>query len=155
MEVVHSEPKTKEDIFKSMEEDNVTTTKIFRVVGWLLMWFGIWLLFSPIIYTLSWIPLVGYFVASGFSFVAGLFALILSIVFTLTTIGVAWVFYRPVFGLCLLGAVMLLVAVIIFVNKPQAGAGVVASSTNSTAESNTTTTTTNTTTYSPVTVADE
>lgn len=146
LETVLSEPKSKDDIFKQMEEDNSTTTKIFRVVGWLTMWIGIWLLFSPIIYTISWIPLVGYFVASGFGFVAGLFALILSIIFSLLTIAVAWISYRPVFALCLIAAVVLGVAVILFVNKPDTAIAVVAdASTNSTTTNTTTTTTTDTT----------
>lgn len=69
------------------------------------MWIGIMLFFYPIIYTLSWIPLVGYFMAHGFAFIAGLFALIVSIVFTSLTIGLAWIYYRPLVGAILLGLV--------------------------------------------------
>lgn len=102
-----------------MEEENTLVTKVLRVSGWLMLWLGIYLLFSPIIYTLSWIPLVGYFLSTGFGLVACLFALILSIVLSLLTIAIAWIAYRPLFGLLLLGAVALLVGVIVFVSKPE------------------------------------
>lgn len=79
------------------------------------MFIGICLLFSPIIYTLTWIPLIGYMMAHGFSFIVAIFALILSITLSALTIGLAWLYYRPLLGLALLSVVAIGVSLIVFV----------------------------------------
>lgn len=102
-------------MFKNMNQDNEKTTLIFRIVGWLLIFFGICLLFSPIIYTLNWIPLVGFLMASGARFIVGIFALVVSITLSALTIGLAWLYYRPLYGAALLGVVGVGVAIILLV----------------------------------------
>jgi hypothetical protein len=81
------------------------TTHIFRAVGWLLMFFGTMLLFSPVVYVIYWIPLVGWLMAKGVSFIVSVFALVFSITFTSLTIGLAWLYYRPLYGVILLSIV--------------------------------------------------
>jgi hypothetical protein len=90
------------------------TTWIMRVGGWLLMWFGIMLLFSPVIYTLTWIPLVGYLMAHGFSFVVALFAMVVSLTLSSLTMGVAWLYYRPLWGIMFLSVVGVGIALIFY-----------------------------------------
>ena len=106
---------SKKDVFLKQREQNDMTTWIMRVGGWFLMWVGIILLFSPVIYTLTWIPLVGYMMAHGFSFVVALFALIVSLTLSFLTMGIAWLYYRPLWGAVFLAAVGLGVYLIFFV----------------------------------------
>ncbi|TNV79109.1 hypothetical protein FGO68_gene10230 [Halteria grandinella] len=102
IEEVIAEPLKKEEVFEKLEQSNNTRTNLFRFLGFFLLFFGILLLFSPLIALVSWIPLVGYLLAHGFSFIAGILSLILSVVFSVLTIGLAWLFYRPLLGLLLI-----------------------------------------------------
>ena len=106
---------TKEEIFKKEEEFNQTSTQVGRFCGWFCMCFGIWLLFSPIIAALAWIPLVGYLLSTGVSIVVIVFALVLSATLSLLTIALAWLYYRPLFGLLLLTGVAAGVAIMFLV----------------------------------------
>ena len=64
--------------------------------------FGIWLLFSPIIALLNWIPLVGALLGGLVSVAAFIFALLVGIIVSVFVIAVAWVFFRPLVGIPLL-----------------------------------------------------
>jgi len=79
------------------------------------MFMGICLLFSPIIYTLTWIPLVGYMMAHGFGFIVGIFAFVVSITLSALTIGLAWLYYRPLIGAIFLAIVAAGLALIFYV----------------------------------------
>lgn len=79
------------------------------------MFAGICLLFSPIIYTLNWIPLVGFMMAHGFKFIVMIFAFVLSITLSALTIGIAWLYYRPLYGAAFLGVCSIGVALIFLV----------------------------------------
>ena len=96
---------TKSELINRKNQQNDTTTLLCRLGGWGVQYFGICLLFSPIIYTLSWIPLVGYMLAHGFSFVVAIFAFVVSVMLSSLTIGLAWLYYRPLFGAALLAIV--------------------------------------------------
>ena len=66
---------------------------------------GHYLLFSPIIALLSWIPLVGFLLAGVLKFAAILFALLWATIVHFLVLSVAWIVYRPLIG-CLLLAVV-------------------------------------------------
>jgi hypothetical protein len=66
------------------------------------MFFGMLLLFSPLISLLKWIPLVGYLLAHVASFIASLFSFVFAVTFSSLTIGLAWLYYRPKYGIPLL-----------------------------------------------------
>ena len=74
----------------------------YRCLGVILTIFGLYLLFSPIIAFLEFIPFVGYMLGSLASFAAFLFALIVGLTVSSLTIAFAWVFYRPLVGIPLL-----------------------------------------------------
>lgn len=95
VEWVYTSIMTKEDIFEDQETSNHTRTIAFRIGGWLLLWLGIYLLFSPLLYLIKIIPFVGYLVAQGVSLVVGIFALLAGTTLALLTISLAWIFYRP------------------------------------------------------------
>jgi hypothetical protein len=70
-----------------------------------MLWLGIYLLFSPLIYVVKLVPFVGWLISNGVSFIVGVFALLLGTTLTLLTISVAWIVYRPLIGIALLAAV--------------------------------------------------
>lgn len=75
---------------------------MFRAIGFLCMMVGIGWLFSPIIYIVSWIPLIGWLMAHGIALVVWIFAFIAALTFSSLTIGLAWLYYRPLYGVLLL-----------------------------------------------------
>jgi hypothetical protein len=64
--------------------------------------FGIYLLFSPLLHTLSLIPFLGYLLSHGFSAIIMVFAFLASVILTFLTISLAWLYYRPVLSLLML-----------------------------------------------------
>ena len=87
-------------------------TVALRVCGFLLMFFGVGLLFSPLIALIAWIPLVGGLVAAGVSFVVWIFAFLAATILTAAVVGLAWLYYRPLYGLLMLAIVGAGVAVL-------------------------------------------
>ena len=104
-------------MFYQMKSDNKTTTCCFRLLGWLIMYIGIVCLFSPIIAVFKWIPLVGWLIAHLLSVVVYIFAFIVSLCLTLITIALAWLWYRPLYGLCLLLVVSLMIGAMFLTKK--------------------------------------
>ena len=79
-----------------------TANKIIRPTGIFLTILGLYLLFSPIIAMLTWIPLVGSLLGSVASFAAFIFAILVGLTLSCLTIAIAWVFFRPLIGIPLL-----------------------------------------------------
>jgi uncharacterized membrane protein HdeD (DUF308 family) len=96
---VVTEPLKCEEMFDRLDKSNDSRTWLLRFVGWLAIYLGIYLLFSPLIAAVSWIPLVGFLFAHGVSFIAGILAFVLSVLFAGLTISIAWLVYRPLMGL--------------------------------------------------------
>ena len=87
-----------EAMFASSESENKVLTWILRLVGLLLMWFGLMATVSILSTIADVIPAIGNIVGAASAFVMGLIAIALS----LTVIGLAWLYYRPLIGLALL-----------------------------------------------------
>jgi hypothetical protein len=100
-----------QEVFKGLKEDNRAQTVVFRIVGWLMMVIGIGIMFSPIIALVSFIPLVGTMIAWGISIAVWIFAILVGTIFTLLTIAIAWIFYRPFYGLILVSVVVVIVLI--------------------------------------------
>jgi hypothetical protein len=79
-----------------------------------MMFFGIILMFAPLLYMIRWIPLVGWLVAHGVSFVILIFSLVFSTTFAAMTIGLAWIYYRPVKGIIFFSIVIIGIIVMFF-----------------------------------------
>lgn len=112
--------KTAPEMFEAAEQANVVMTWVLRLVGFLLMFFGFKLVTRPISVLADVIPALGSAVgcASGFVsfFVAGAFSLI--------TIAIGWIFYRPLIGILLfvVGAALIGGAVFFFMKQKKAAA---------------------------------
>ena len=89
---------TAEEMFSDLESQNATMTWILRVVGFLMMVFGIQLVFRPLVVVADVVPFIGSFLETGI----GLLSMTLAFPLALLTIAVGWVFYRPVIGITII-----------------------------------------------------
>jgi len=102
----------KDDVIHDLNQQNALVSTFFRFGTWICICWGTFLLFSPIISLFKFIPLIGYFLGAIVSFAAVVFALIIGSVMHLLVLTVAWIFYRPLFGIGLLFGVSLLLSLL-------------------------------------------
>ena len=89
-----------EDMFDHWSSSNSTFTWLLRFGGFLLMASGLAMVFQPLVTAADVLPFLGDLLGWGVGLFAGVVAASLSV----STIAVAWLFYRPLFGLALLAA---------------------------------------------------
>ena len=85
-------------MFASARSTNKILTWLGRIGGFLLMFFGLGMVLKPLSVLADVLPILGDIVGIGTGFVAG----VISLVCSLVTIAIAWLFYRPVLGVALL-----------------------------------------------------
>jgi len=85
-------------MFEEAQNNNKTRTWIIRLLGFILMFAGFSMLFKPLSVVADVLPIAGTIVGVG----TGIVAFLLAISFSLCTIAVAWIFYRPLIGIPLL-----------------------------------------------------
>ncbi|TAN51498.1 MAG: hypothetical protein EPN21_06435 [Methylococcaceae bacterium] len=93
------------EMFQQAQDENALLTWILRGAGLLLMFIGLSMMLGPLSVIADVIPLLGDIAEMG----VGLVAFLLAVPFALTTVGAAWLFYRPWLGVTLLaiaGAVL-------------------------------------------------
>lgn len=83
------------EMFQSAQDANKMMTWLLRLAGFLLMFFGLKMFFGPLSTLTDVVPFIGKIVSVGFGIVSFLIAMICS----LFTIGIAWIFYRPLIGI--------------------------------------------------------
>ncbi len=88
-----------------MERENAMLKWMLRLAGYILMALGIGLLLNPLVTVADVVPLLGNLLGMGVAITAGLIAAF----FTLVTIALAWIAYRPLVGIGLLVAAVALV----------------------------------------------
>lgn len=86
-------------MFQQAVKSNKILTWIVRGAGFLVMLVGFQLIFGPLSVLADVLPILGSIVGAGTGFIAALIAGILSCL----TIGIAWIVYRPVIGIIMLG----------------------------------------------------
>jgi Transmembrane protein 43 len=89
---------TPDAMFKSEHNKNTVLTWVLRLAGFAVMWIGLVTALKPLTVMADVVGIVGDIAEAGVGLVTGLVALVLS----LSTIAVAWLFYRPVLGIGLL-----------------------------------------------------
>lgn len=87
-----------EQMIAAAEAANVVTTWILRIVGYLMMAVGIFLVGQPFATFADILPMLGDFVSAAIAVLAAIIALPL----TLIVISIGWVFYRPLIGVPIL-----------------------------------------------------
>lgn len=108
--------KTADEMIASAKQANQTLGWILRGVGFLLMMAGLSAIFAPLAVVGDVIPLVGNLIRMGTGAVAGVLALF----FSLITIAIAWIFYRPVLGIGLIVVAVVVVAAAIMLGSNRA-----------------------------------
>ncbi len=95
IELLQTGTHSAEAMFKAEQEGNAILTWILRLVGFLMMLFGLMMIAGIFSVLASIIPFLGNIVNMGTSMIA--FALALPL--TLVTIALAWLAYRPLIGI--------------------------------------------------------
>ena len=109
VDLLETGTKTKEEMFQNAENANTVMTWILRLVGWLMMFMGLKMILRPLEVLGDVLPILGDIIGIG----TGIVAFLIATPVALVTIGIAWLFYRPILGIALLaGAVGLLVLLI-------------------------------------------
>ena len=93
------------EMFESARSGNSFFTWVVRLVGFLMMFFGLSMVLKPLSVLADVLPILGDIVELGAGLVAGLVALVCALV----TIAIAWLFYRPVLAIVILVAAAALV----------------------------------------------
>ena len=105
-----------EAMFASAQSSNTMMTWILRLVGFLVMLFGVRLVLAPLSVLVDVIPVVRTVVSMG----VGLIAFLVSAACSLLVIAVAWFFYRPVLSITLLALAAALVGGLVMLKKKPA-----------------------------------
>lgn len=104
------------EIFQKHDTTVKTAGNCIRPVAIFLTMLGFYLLFSPIIAILSWIPLVGSLLGAVFAFAAAIFAFILGGTIACLVLGTAWLVFRPLYGTLLLVVTAIGFSLIFFID---------------------------------------
>jgi len=108
IELLQTGVHTATEMIQKAQSDNVMMTWILRLVGFVLMLVGMGLILRPLAVVADVIPFVGSIMSAGIGFISFLVAAS----FSLVTIAIAWIVYRPLLGgLLIVGAVALIVVI--------------------------------------------
>lgn len=95
-------------MIETAQEANRMMTWILRVLGFLLVWFGLRSIFRPLSVMADVVPAIGNLVEAG----TGSLSFLLAAFTALCTIAVAWLYYRPLLAMLLIAAATAVVVVI-------------------------------------------
>ncbi len=105
------------EMFEAARSANTFFTWLVRLVGFLLMFFGLSRVLKPLSVLADVLPILGDIIGIGADIVAGIVAAACA----LLTIGVAWLFYRPLIGIPLVVAGVALIVMMVLKKKKNAG----------------------------------
>ncbi len=96
-------------MFEDAKSGNAMMAWILRVVGVLLCIAGFKMILAPLQVIADVLPLLGSIVGAGAGIVSGL----LGFAWSLIIIAIAWIRFRPMLALCLLGGALVLLIVVL------------------------------------------
>ncbi|GBC63098.1 hypothetical protein DENIS_4087 [Desulfonema ishimotonii] len=91
---------TAESLFTAARQQNKIISWLLRLAGFAAMFIGLSMVLKPISVAFDVIPFLGNIAGIGTGLISGLMAA----GFSLMTIALAWIFYRPLFGILLIAA---------------------------------------------------
>ena len=91
-----------QEMFASELADNTLLTWGLRLLGFVLMAFGLSMIMKPLTVIADVVPFIGNLLELGTGLISGIIAFALS----LTTIAIAWIFYRPLVAAVLIALVI-------------------------------------------------
>mmetsp|Transcript_27776 Transcript_27776/g.58155 ORF Transcript_27776/g.58155 Transcript_27776/m.58155 type:complete len:310 (-) Transcript_27776:1672-2601(-) len=95
--LVESGTLTSEEMFDEANKDTTNTAWIVRGVCFFVMWIAFWVIADPLSVFADVVPFLGNCVDR----LAGIISFIVALCVSLVTIALAWLFFRPVFSLCI------------------------------------------------------
>ena len=116
IEMITQGKKSATEMFEAAKGANDMMVWILRLVGWIVMGVGIYLVFNPLVVFADVVPFLGNILGAGIFIVAALVSLVLSLI----TIAIAWVFARPLVGIGILVVAGLLFAGFWYFSKSKA-----------------------------------
>lgn len=87
-------------MFRDAQDQNRIVTWIIRFAGIFAIWLGVFLVLRPLVVVADVVPIVGDILGAG----AGLVALVFAVVVGPGVIALAWLWYRPLISIVVLGA---------------------------------------------------
>lgn len=117
IELLHQGAASADVMFQAAETSNKVTTWILRLVGFVLILWGISSVLRPLSVLADVLPPVGNLVETG----TGIVALMMAMTISVGTIAVAWIFYRPLLGVSLLVLMALLLLWIVRRSRARKG----------------------------------
>jgi len=109
VELLRSGTASADAMFAAAQQSNKVLTWMLRGGGFLLMFFGLSLVFKPLSVAADVLPFLGNLVSAGTGFISFFIALFVS----LTVIAVAWLFYRPLLAIVLIALAVAVVVLIV------------------------------------------
>ncbi|MBN2434348.1 MAG: TMEM43 family protein [Spirochaetes bacterium] len=110
--------KSKDEMITAAKDANAMMTWILRLVGFLMMFGGLNLLFRPLSVLGDVVPIIGSIIGMGFTIVSFLISVSLSAL----TIAIAWIFFRPLVGVLLLVVTIGAIAGLFYLKKKKTAA---------------------------------
>lgn len=111
IDYVYTQTIKMDQCFENMEGSNESSTVFIRWLAWGMNVLGNIFIWYPLIKVIAWIPLVGGLLAGIFLFAVVVWSLVWGTITHLLIMTVAWIVYRPLFGMLLLCGVVMLLAV--------------------------------------------
>lgn len=102
IEFVYDKWMDKEAVIQDKENMNYCTTYTIRFLGWLMLFLGICFLCSPLVTAVSYVPIFGWLLSYSLNWAITVTAFLVSLAAATVTVGLAWLYYRPVYGVVLL-----------------------------------------------------
>lgn len=103
VDMLNTGEKSAKQMLTEAEQQNTALTWILRLVGFILMGVGIYLVLAPLQTFANVLPFLGGMVG----FVLGAFSCVCAGMLSSVTIAIAWLFYRPLIGIALLAVAAL------------------------------------------------
>lgn len=99
------------EVIEKYRQGNAFTTNLFRLIGFLMMFFGLNMMLKPLSMVLSFIPLFANLVSA----ITGGIVFLISAILSLTVIAISWLCFRPVLAIVL----FIIIAGLIYLIKTQ------------------------------------
>ncbi len=102
IELLKTGEHTAQEMFAEAQTENTIMNWVLRLVGFLMMFFGIVLFFSPLSGLFKMIPFVGNIIDRGFGCITWTFSFVISFAMSLIIIAIGWIAYRPFLAITLI-----------------------------------------------------
>lgn len=86
-----------EDMIQKAQQSNMILTWVLRIAGFVLMVLGLVTVLRPLAVLADIVPMIGSIVGAG----TGIISILVASVLSLITIAIAWLVYRPIWGIIL------------------------------------------------------